>query len=416
MPSDGDRLRRTLGSSEAAPLLDALARRVVRERPLSGTITLRSLSADEGEAISSLLGKSFAEGNAVRVDLDALGDRLRAAGISADLTEAVIALRGPILSHRAQAESLAQSWAPVRALAETAVAGRPEVAGWIRHLIELGVVRRLAGGAPATAELLLRQLSRLAEALPAQADPLPALAARLFGSAHALDPGSPLATLGVRLAARIGNIRYEESAEGRRTAWAAAGVLCDELSLPVLVFNLCPQGESVLCRLLAAAAAGGEPLHLSTRLLMGSPFDAQSGLRDRDIFVCENPAIVGLAARRLSRNCAPLVCVNGQFATAALLLLRMLRGAGARLRVHADFDAGGLRIAQRVMVEGAAIPWRYGAADYASAPKGVSLSADLPPTPWEPGLRDAMLREARVVHEEALAKDLLHDLNQRPPT
>ncbi len=41
-------------------------------------------------------------------------------------------------------------------------------------------------------------------------------------------------------------------------------------------------------------------------------------------------------------------------ATPSLVLVRQLRAAGARLRVHADFDPAGLHIARRVMEEGGA--------------------------------------------------------------
>ncbi|HEY3755823.1 MAG TPA: TIGR02679 family protein [Opitutaceae bacterium] len=406
-------MNRLFGDKDTEPLVKTLARRLADGRPLSGTIALRPLSAQEREAIAALTGQPVPTGDTLRLDLDALAAQLRDAGISPTLEAAIVALRGPIASRRLASVASAKAWEAVKAEADRTFAACPELTEWVQHLFDLGLMRRLTGNDPTKAAALIGQLGLLAMALPAADEPLPTIAARLFGSAHSLDPGSPLATLGVRLAARLGGVRLAESAEGRRLAWSSAGVLCDELSLPVLVFNLRPLESGLLGRLLAAAADEGQPLHISARLLLRSSLVAGSGLSGTDVFVCENPTIVTLAADRLGSGCAPLVCVNGQFATPALLLLRMLRSAGAKLHVHADFDSGGLVIARRVMSEGGATPWRYGAKDYAAACKGIRLSGDLPPVPWDPELRETMLRDGRGVHEEAVADVLLRDLGQQ---
>ena len=109
---------------------------------------------------------------------------------------------------------------------------------------------------------------------------------------------------------------------------------------------------------------------------------------------------------------APLICVNGQFATPALILLRQLRDAKARLHYHGDFDLPGLQIARRVMAESSANPWRFGAADYLSAPKGDAFVGEVPATPWDRGLREVMRAEARIVHEEVVFEKLVADLHR----
>jgi hypothetical protein len=52
------------------------------------------------------------------------------------------------------------------------------------------------------------------------------------------------------------------------------------------------------------------------------------------------------------------------------------------------------------------------AEDYLAAIDGPTLALDrtIPPTPWSPGLADAMNRHRRAVHEEANFPTLLADL------
>jgi len=76
--------------------------------------------------------------------------------------------------------------------------------------------------------------------------PVPArnyAAARLFGDAHALDAGSPRATLAVRAAALLGGVIFEDDAEGRRTSVTVAA---DELVLSAPAPLLPAQAEALL--------------------------------------------------------------------------------------------------------------------------------------------------------------------------
>ena len=125
---------------------------------------------------------------------------------------------------------------------------------------------------------------------------LSAFAARVTGRAHALDEGSPLGTLALGAARALAGLEApgpdESPAEARREAWAAVGVLCDELSSIVLTLGL-PGDASDTGRLLAAARAGGEPLWLTLRQLVRAPprwhgIDA--------VLVVENPSVIALAA------------------------------------------------------------------------------------------------------------------------
>ena len=47
------------------------------------------------------------------------------------------------------------------------------------------------------------------------------------------------------------------------------------------------------------------------------------------------------------------------------------------------------------------------AADYRSAPGGEPLTGAVAPTPWDPGLADAMRERGTAVHEEQVVGSLL---------
>lgn len=405
------RLRATLGQPELSRLVDALQQRLELGRALVGRLTLSAVSPAERQAADGLLGRVTSRGDSLQIDLDLLALTLREAGICDTLSAAIEALRGKILDRRARDAELENIWAATRADAATALAPWPALADWSEELFASGLLKRLSAAQPSIARSLIADVVTVAQALPAAVEHIATFAARLFGDAHALDQGSARATLAVRAAALLGQSSFEDDAENRRTAWASVGILCDELSTPVLVFNLPAQSDTPVGRLLRIARSDAEPLHLSLRHLMLWPLSNDRALAGLDIYVCENPTIVALAARRLGSRCGPLICVNGQFATPAKILLRQLSGAGAHLLYHGDFDVGGLQIARRVIEEHGAHPWRMTAADYLAAPKGKPIAADAPlASPWDLGLAEAMARDRYAVHEEAVADILLQDL------
>jgi uncharacterized protein (TIGR02679 family) len=247
------------------------------------------------------------------------------------------------------------------------------------------------------------------------------LAALALGDAHALDAGQPTATLvlaALRQAEALaatdtsndelpGDAAGDLPEERARDTWARAGVLVNELARPVLFLNLATRGDSL------AVATLGEPAYASLRRLLRAP--PAWAVDGREVFVCENPNLLAIAADRLGLRCAPLVCTDGMPAAAQRCLLMQLARAGARLRYHGDFDWPGLHIASQVMRAHAAQPWRFGAVDYQAA-VGSSAHAQhrLTGTPvaaaWDAALAPAMQAHGLAIAEEALAASLLQDL------
>jgi uncharacterized protein (TIGR02679 family) len=108
------------------------------------------------------------------------------------------------------------------------------------------------------------------------------------------------------------------------------------------------------------------------------------------------------------------VCLEGLPTTAALELLRSFADGGSRIRFHADFDWGGIRIGNVVCATLAARPWRFGTSDYEEAVERVGTAAPLDGNPigasWDPELRASMSTVGKRVYEEQLLSLLLDDL------
>jgi uncharacterized protein (TIGR02679 family) len=323
---------------------------------------------------------------------------------------------GPVPVRAERAADDARAWTYAFRRIAASAAGRPELLVWIEQIRSSGLVKRLTGAEPEAAGELLNAVAPVVSALPTAGESLSAFAARITGRAHALDDGSPLGTLALGAARVLAGLAPpgsdESPAEARREAWAAVGVLCDELSSMVLTFGL-PSAVSATGRILAAAGAGGEPVWLTLRQLVRSPpqwNEADAG----NAFVVENPSFVALAADKLGARCAPIVCTSGQPRAATMVLLRSLVAGGFRLRHHGDFDWGGLTIGNLVHRRLPAEPWQFDREAYLRAVAAHPHSAPLTGSPtsasWDPGLGEVMRQAGHRIEEELVAAELLDEL------
>jgi Protein of unknown function N-terminus (DUF3323)/Protein of unknown function C-terminus (DUF2399) len=462
---DLDRLARTLGAPEVSWLVERARKRAAEGRPLTGTLTLSAASPAQRRAVDTLLGRAPSRGISLTVRLEEIEAILRTSGIHpGGLRAAVEELTGPIPDNKANVQAEAQAWRRAYEPLDEAVSGNEFLESWWTRPHTRGAFKRLASGDAAAARTLAAQAAAVLAALPADGISLPVLAARTTGDAHALDADRPVGRL---VLAAIEQWTYALSpdperllaapkSEQRRAQWAELGVSLDELSSRVLVLALPGNaaGPGSLGRLLAVAREHGEPLALTLRQINqaaansehgsanpagpgsansepgspdtepGSP-DTEPGSPDTDpdpfgvgrteVFICENPAVLEAAAKRLGPACPPLLCVEGHLSAAARALLRALRERGARFRYHGDFDWGGIHIANSVFALIDATPWRYTFRDYFDAVDrghGTPLNTGEPcDASWDPHLRAAISTRAVRVEEEHVLPELLSDLD-----
>ncbi|WP_211319787.1 TIGR02679 family protein [Quadrisphaera granulorum] len=417
MSGDLERLRRLLGGPDLAWLLERMRYRLEAGRPLEGTVTLRSATTAQRAAVARLFGTPLRPSTTASVRLAELEAELARSGVwSAGLEAAVVALTGP---YEVRAEVLAErraaweaAWAPVLEVVEghPAVGHRDALRAWWQRELATGIARR-AAPTPEVAGALAEQLAGVLQRLPADGVAIGSLAHDATGSAHALDRG-PLASLALRAARALVDVPAEVTDEGDREAWAAVGVVRDEVSSTVLTLALPAEPEGATGRALAAWAETGQPVVLTLRQLR---FDPPAWLPPAVVRVVENPVVLSsIADQALAAGVAPppVVCTAGWPSAAAVRLLRELRAAGWELRHHGDFDPDGVAITDWLVREVGALPWRMGAADYAEAlDAGLGRAAPVGSVTasWDAELGPAMHRAQRVVEEEAVLSTLVTD-------
>lgn len=405
---DLERLQRLLGGPELVRLRQKLARKCLRDG--GGQLSLNRVNEAERAAVERLLGRAPRRGKSLSVDLEAMSRALSRAGVAEDLRAALEALDGPLVDDRARREAESLTWtALIDGFRE-----RAEPLGlvdWLETLQASGLLKRLAARNERYGVTLLEQALDVLERLPVQGLSLSALAAECLGDAHGLDAGRPVAALVRRALARHWRGGVARVDPDERSIWAHAGVLMGgDVTSAVLTLRLPVRPGLVLDEALSRYCHQAEPSWLTLRQLLRHPpaWDGAS----RDVFVCENPAVLAEAAERLGADCAPLIATWGRPGAAVLTLLEQLEAAGAVLHYHGDFDWAGISIANALLARFVMRPWRMGADDllgYANL-GGKPLAGRPLEARWDSELRAALETRGRAVHEEQLIDILLGDL------
>lgn len=357
----------------------------------SVSVTLRAVTDTERRRIDLLFG-TRSRARDLRVPLDRLAAVLAAntgATLEAVVTRAVGPLRdrpGERAGREAAAAEVWELWCGHEAAAS------PAVREWLEGVRSTGRWRRL-DDPRAQMRSALDVLARLPLALRLGRSQL---AASVVGDAHALDDGAPVGRLVLSaLAHASGDPDAVRTAASRRALWRGVGVYLDTSASAVLTVGLRPLPRGPATEAAARWADSGTPLRVPLAALEAEVWCVASGTV---VSVCENPAVVEAAATHLGAACPAVVCVEGQPSVAARSLLSGLIDGGAEMRYHGDFGAGGITIANTVIGEMSARPWRFCTEDHAMAL--ASLDADrigLPP------LRGGSVPEASWDRDLALA-------------
>ncbi|WP_081063182.1 TIGR02679 family protein [Burkholderia stagnalis] len=378
------------------------------------SLKLTGLQPHEYEALALLSGKAVSNSQSITLDVVALDEALRSSGVAPSLRDALERLDGPILSALEHAESQAR-WIELQK-----TAGDSRVVEFLTSPSSLGLLKRLSKKDLEVARRLLQRACAVLSRLPASGMPRAQLAAEVLGDAHSLDNGQAVATLILSICRRrqkavesddddsqFNTADANQPDESSREIWAQQGIFVNELARPALFMN-------VPVRAGRQQGHFGEPSYISLRSLVRNP--PAWAVKDRVVYVCENPEVVTIAADRLGKACAPLICTDGMPAAAQRVLLDQLGSAGAQLMYHGDFDWAGLSIGNFVRRKWATSSWHFNAEDYelAASHRSEQDIRDLSGTPvlasWDPTLTETMSSHGLLIAEEAVVEILLQDL------
>ncbi|MEV0453689.1 TIGR02679 domain-containing protein [Catellatospora methionotrophica] len=261
---------------------------------------------------------------------------------------------------------------------------------------------------------------RLADQLHSTATHLPAngiaradLAQRAVGSTHGLDSNRPLGRLATRMAAAIAQLPKPANASDERQCWDAVGVWLDPVSSNTAGWNLPIHPHHPAHPINSGYTQAGQPALLTAGLLaMPGELIRMPTCGEHTLWVVEGLGVLAALAQQRPR--ASILCRAGMPSTATRTIIRAAVRAGWTIAVSSDFEPGGLRGAINVLAcaGSAGRPWRLDVLTYLT---GASDGDPFPPTqvprtPWEPPLADALRIRGQRVSEESRISDLLLDL------
>jgi uncharacterized protein (TIGR02679 family) len=410
--------RRWLDQPALSRLWTETHRRLRRNgRQPAGRLRLPATDSAEREALSLLLGRSFPASD-ITINLADLDTALRTSAAQAGLIDVVTALHGQIPDDRGQRHAHVAAWTATwdtvtACLQHAGLTGSAWAPRWLAEIRAAGSVSRL--GAPDAERLLRQGIAVLAALTAGDAPPRgrAELAERYTGTAHGLDDDTVLARLVLRGLSYARDQDFPTNPRTRRELWEAFRIQPDAVSTTVLVYALTPTDDHWLADHLRQRTTHHAEAQLSLRDVRRLNWQLAPGTT---VYVCENPRVVEAAADAGCRH--PMVCTSGNPTHTVLTLLDALTREGATLAYRGDFDWPGIAIANRVMHDYQARPWRMTAADYEQH-VADARSRDTPlqplsgppvPAAWDAELTATMHTIGLAVHEESALELLLRDL------
>src|SRR5690625_966152 len=232
----------------------------------------------------------------------------------------------------------------------------PSLAFWIDYLLEQKRegrwILQIAEQEEERFESLLEKLNRAFNSLPTEAERLPIFAQRITGDPHAFDLQQDLGKMFIHLLsvhrARLAEemvVDIATSTEEINDLLQNFLIYRDDLLNFVTCANLVAETEDGVHPVWEAAAKTQTVQIVPLRELIS--FVSVYPIKGKKVWMVENS---GVCATLLDYEPgAPMICTNGQFTLATLMLLDLLAENGYKLYYASDFDPEGLGMAQRLL-------------------------------------------------------------------
>lgn len=302
----------------------------------------------------------------------------------------------------------------------------PRLAFWIDDLLERKRegrwILQMAERDPNQFNTLLNVLDRALQSLPQQAERLPIFSQRLTGDPHAFDLQTELGRMFIHVLAvyraRVDGESLAEaptSTEGINELLEHYYIYRDDLLNFVTCANLVAETVDGVHPVWEAAAKEQTvqivPLRELVSLASVYPVEGKT------VWMVENS---GVCSTLLDHEpAAPMICTNGQFTLATLMLLDLLVKNECVLYYAGDFDPEGLGMAQRLLERypGSVRLWHMDKAGYKKSKPTKELSQER--LEKLKGITDERLLEVaeemkrigKAGYQEALVEGMLHDIS-----
>ena len=379
------------------------AREAHDTRPDASTCAVPQLDSAARLTLNTLLGRRQPP---KRVRLAALEDALVAYGLGETLCEQLTRLGFPPSAEKRQrrADRLRVQQAHERLASAAAEWPEPWADAWAVDIRASGLLARLDATQAEDLAFKVRAFLDHVEASHHACESRGDTAARLFATAHDLDPDTKLAKAVLRA------LRHKHGELADQDLWACAGIRDTEVSNTVLVWRLPAVGTGTTDRMAQTATVGGIAMHFNLMGLANHPPQLDSL---EPVLVVENPRIVEAAAERNFPYC--VIAASGWPGRAVTALLTQLSEQGARISYHGDFDSTGLDICRHMVQLHGCIPFQMSTPDYLSATtaaqqQGIRLAVDdqrCGTTPWDPTLQTKYNKLRLKINEEFLLDAIL---------
>ncbi len=347
---------------------------------VGGMASLSSLGEEEKKAIGLFFGKDFSHQSIVKISLanfDIVLNRTKFAGIKfIELLEVYFGEK--IQTNQEIKQNWQKKWDELFQTLLDEFSSSNECQIWLTNLLEkngYGYRLTLKKFEKDSNKLLedLRLICTALIKLPinfGKRQRLPVFATQITTNPHGLDQKTDLGKLFQTALATIYHVSFPESSEEMAELYLRAGIVKDDISSYVTTNGLVAYYQEEKHPLWQGALNTREVLQVTLRnLLRVDRVQSPHG----KVFVVENPAVFSEIIDQLSLDIQiPLVCSNGQFRLATLVLLDMLAKENTIIYYSGDFDPEGLGMAQRLLdrYPDQVKLWRYGVQDYKIALSG----------------------------------------------
>ncbi len=395
----------SLRDPQMSPVWAAARARLDRDDQVQSRFIQPELNPHNRHCLTGLLGREPTK----RIALAAIESALVERGIGHDLDEALSRLGYPPSPKAVERMAENARISGVRDAINTQTASWPEPWGgqWAKTVMRSGLLSDVGGEETSRLAHRVRMILDLLDDNPDAVFSRCELAARLYGSSHALDGNQKL----YRLVEHALRLRSERTDLSGRKLFEHVGIEHSLVGAPVLTWAVPAIGDTPLDRQIRVANQGGTPLHINLYTLRKYRVSVPSGTK---VLVVENPRLVEAAAQRHLSAC--VIASSGTPTTAVTTLLRQIADSDAGIWFHTDFDKGGFRIGNFWHASGYE-PWMMAHTDYlsavsASARAGLNLPVDTTPEScgepaWDRSLRPAYQVECLEVHEEVVSDAVL---------